>query len=116
MNIESLRDYCLSKPQATESFPFDVATLVFKVGGKMFALTSMEKVPPSVNLKCDPEKSLDLQACYKYVKPGFHMNKKHWITVSYLSMSDNLICELVDQSYDLVVDNLSKSTRSELNL
>lgn len=116
MNIEDLRDYCLSKPHVTEAFPFDEVTLVFKVGGKMFALTGLEKIPPAVNLKCDPEKSLDLQEAYEQIKPGFHMNKKHWITVRYTDLSDAFFYELVDHSYDLVVGSLTKKLRAELNL
>lgn len=116
MNIEELRDYCLSKPHVTEGFPFDERALVFKVAGKMFALTGLEKIPPSVNLKCDPEKSLDLQDAHDQIKPGFHMNKKHWITVTYSSLSDIFICELIDQSYSLVVKSLTKKLRAELNL
>jgi predicted DNA-binding protein (MmcQ/YjbR family) len=116
MNIEELRDYCLSKPHVTESFPFDEVTLVFKVGGKMFALTGLERIPPAVNLKCDPEKSLDLQEAYFQIRPGFHMNKKHWITVEFTDLSTSFIYELVDHSYDLVVKSLTKKLRSELNL
>lgn len=116
MNIEELRDYCLSKPQVTEHLPFDAVTLVFKVGGKMFALTGLEKVPPAVNLKCDPEKSLDLQEAYFQIKPGYHMNKKHWITVAFVELPKAFVCELIDHSYDLVVKSLTKKIRSELNL
>lgn len=116
MNIEELRDYCLSKPHVTESFPFDESTLVFKVAGKMFALTGLDKLPPSVNLKCDPEKSLDLQDIYEEIKPGYHMNKKHWITVSYSSLPVAFMCELINSSYDLVVNSLTKKSRSELGL
>jgi predicted DNA-binding protein (MmcQ/YjbR family) len=106
----------LSKRHVTEHFPFDEVTLVFKVGGKMFALTGLEKFPPGVNLKCDPEKSLDLQESYDQIKPGFHMNKKHWITVSYTDISDSLFHELLDNSYELVVKSLTKKVRAELNL
>ena len=116
MNIEELRDYCLAKPYVTESFPFDEVTLVFKVAGKMFALTGLEKIPPSVNLKCDPEKSLELQEIYDSVKPGYHMNKKHWITVSFLDLKTSFLHELIDHSYDLVVKSLTKKLRTELNL
>lgn len=114
MNIEDFRTYCLSKPGATEDFPFDQKTLVFKVGGKMFSLTSIENFI-SVNLKCDPEKALELRADYSGVKPGFHMNKKHWNTVTLNEdVTDQLINELVDHSYDLVVKSLPKKTRIEL--
>jgi len=116
MNIEILRAYCLSKPQVTEHFPFDAVTLVFKVGGKIFALTNLEKYPPAVNLKSDPEISLDLQESYDEIKPGFHMNKKHWITVTYSSLSDSFFYELLDNSYHLVVQSLTKKKRAELDL
>lgn len=116
MNIEVLRDYCLSKPHVTEGFPFDESTLVFKVAGKMFALTGLERIPPAVNLKCNPEKSLDLQESYDQIRPGFHMNKKHWITVEYTDLSNSLFYELLDHSYDLVVKSLTKKLRAELNL
>ena len=116
MNIEELRDYCLSKPHVTEGFPFDESTLVFKVAGKMFALTGLDKVPPSVNLKCDPERSLDLQEEYVQIQPGYHMNKKHWITVEYSELATAFFYELVDHSYELVVKSLTKKLRSELNL
>ncbi|MEI6865143.1 MmcQ/YjbR family DNA-binding protein [Flavicella sp.] len=115
MNIETLRDYCLSKPRVTEGFPFDEVTLVFKVAGKMFALTGLEKTPPRINLKCDPEKSLDLQEAYEQIMPGFHMNKKHWITVEYTNLSD-FFYELVDHSYKLVVGSFTEKLRIELRL
>jgi predicted DNA-binding protein (MmcQ/YjbR family) len=117
MNIEELREYCLSKPKVTEDFPFDEVTLVFKVGGKMFALTGLEKFPPSVNLKCDPDYALELREEYEAVKPGFHMNKKHWNTVSYQdNLSVELIKKMIDHSYELVVKSLTKKLRSELNI
>ncbi|MDG2281368.1 MAG: MmcQ/YjbR family DNA-binding protein [Flavicella sp.] len=116
MNVERLRDYCLSKPHVTEGFPFDEVTLVFKVAGKMFALTGLERLPAAVNLKCNPEKSLDLQESYEQIKPGYHMNKKHWITVEYSDLQDSFFYELVDHSYALVVKSLTKKLRNELNL
>ena len=116
MNIERLRDYCLSKPHVTEGFPFDEVTLVFKVAGKMFALTGLERFPAAVNLKCDPDTSLDLQESHEQIKPGYHMNKKHWITVAYTDIKETLLFELVDHSYELVVNSLTKKLRKELNL
>ena len=117
MNIEELRDYCLSKPQVTESFPFDESTLVFKVGGKMFALTGLEKFPPAINLKCDPNYALELRESYEVIQPGFHMNKKHWNTILYQeNLSPELFKELIDHSYDLVVKSLTKKIRLELGL
>ncbi len=117
MNIEELREYCLSKPQVTEGFPFDETTLVFKVGGKLFALTGLNRTPAAVNLKCDPEYALELRDSYENILPGYHMNKKHWNTVEYeYNLSDKLLKELIDHSYDLVVKSLTKKVRTELNL
>jgi predicted DNA-binding protein (MmcQ/YjbR family) len=106
MNIEDFYNYCISKPDVTENFPFDKDTLVFKVKGKMFALTSLQKWEEgdhSVNLKCDPDYALELRSEYEAVQPGYHMHKKHWNTVSFnQDVSDKLILELVDHSYELV--------------
>jgi predicted DNA-binding protein (MmcQ/YjbR family) len=103
MNIEEFREYCLKKKDVTESFPFDESTLVFKVKGKMFALTDTEDVF-SINLKCDPEKAIDLREHYPCVLPGYHMNKKHWNTVIIDSTVDGkLLKEWIDHSYDLVL-------------
>mgnify|MGYP000518902356 CR=1 FL=1 len=114
MNIEDFRTYCLTKPGTTEDFPFDNKTLVFKVMGKMFALTSIESFS-SVNLKCDPEKALDLRADYSGILPGYHMNKKHWNTVSVNEdVTDQMVRELTDHSYQLVVKSLPKKLRLEL--
>jgi len=102
MNIEQLREYCLTLPDVSEHFPFDETTLVFKVNGKMFALTDLEG-PLSVNLKCNPEKALELREQYPSVKPGYHMNKVHWNTVEIDgSISDKLIIEWIDHSYKLI--------------
>lgn len=118
MNLETYYEYCLSKKGVTEHFPFDQDTLVFKVGGKMFALSSLiqwEKGEPSVNLKCDPERALELRAEYEAIQPGFHMSKTHWNTVSINNtLSTDLIKELIDHSYSLVFNSLSKRKRSEL--
>ena len=114
MNIEVIREYCLNKRGVSESFPFDEDTLVFKVGGKMFALLSLEK-GTSINLKCEPEKAVELRERYDEIKPGFHMNKKHWNTVLYNgSLPDNMIKELIDHSYSLVVKGLPKKVRDEI--
>ncbi len=111
MNIESFRTYCLAKPEVTEGFPVDNQTLVFKVLGKMFALTDVDKFV-SVNLKCDPEKAVLLRERYSGVLPGYHMNKRHWNTVLMDgSVDDPLVITLVDHSYDLVVAKLPKKDR-----
>lgn len=102
MNIEELRDFCLSLPDAAEAMPFDETTLVFKVNGKIFALTDLEG-PLSVNLKCDPELAIGLREHYPSVTPGYHMNKKHWNTVLIDgSVPDVLIREWIMNSYRLV--------------
>jgi len=103
MNIEELREYCLSLPDVTEHFPFDETTLVFKVNGKIFALTDLEG-PLSVNLKCDPELALELRERYPSVKPGYHMNKVHWNTVEIDgTVSDAILIEWIGRSYNLVL-------------
>jgi predicted DNA-binding protein (MmcQ/YjbR family) len=118
MNLETYYEYCLSKKGVTEHFPFDEDTLVFKVGGKLFALSSLlqwEKGQPSVNLKCDPERAQELRAQYDAIKPGFHMNKKHWNTIKInADVSDALIKELINHSYELVFKNLSKKIQLDL--
>lgn len=115
MNIEEFRDYCLSKNQVTESFPFDEETLVFKVAGKMFALTGLEHHPSTVNLKCNPEKALELREEHDEIIPGYHMNKMHWNTVTIDGgLSNKLIKELTDDSYNLVIKGMSKKQQKEL--
>jgi len=106
MNIEEFREYCLSKPGVTESFPFDEDTLVFKVIGKMFSLTGL-KGEFRISLKCDPEKALELRERHSCVIPGYHMNKNHWNTIIIDgSVSTGLIHEWINHSYDLVVSKL----------
>lgn len=114
MHIEGLRDYCISLPAVTEEFPFDNDTLVFKVAGKMFALTSLSN-PVSVNLKCDPEKALEYRAMYNAVSPGYHMSKTHWNTVHFNEdVDDVLLLQMIKDSYNLVVQGLSKKIRETL--
>ena len=115
MHIEAFYNYCLSLPGSSEDFPFGEETLVFKVKGKMFALTNIETFE-SINLKCDPVRALELRASYEEIKPGFHMNKKHWNTVSTTGMlEDNFLRELIKNSYDLVVEKLPKKDRESLS-
>jgi predicted DNA-binding protein (MmcQ/YjbR family) len=115
VNIESFRKFCLSRKGATEEFPFDDVTLVFKVCGKIFAITSIESFE-SINLKCDPEIGAGLRERYASVQPGYHMNKKHWISVSMdNSISDILLKSWTDASYALVVSGLTKSDKLALN-
>ena len=114
MNIEEFRDYCISKPFVTEGVPFGPDVLVLKVHGKMFALAGMTDFD-GMNLKCDPERALELRAMYNGIEPGYHMSKKHWNTVANNSdVSDDLFYELIDHSYDLVVKSLTKKLQSEL--
>ena len=114
MNIEEYRTYCLSKQAVTESFPFDSNTLVFKVANKMFALTDVDLFT-SVNLKCDPEWAVQLREEYDgSILPGYHMNKTHWNTVVMDgSVGDKLVKELIDHSYELVVNSLPKKVKEE---
>ena len=119
MHIEQLRDFCINKKGVTEHFPFDESTLVFKVMDKMFLLTGLnnwEKGESKVNLKCNPEKAIELREEYEGIIAGFHMNKKHWNTVSINSsdVSDDLVRELINHSYDLVVKGLTKKLQKEL--
>lgn len=108
MNIEELREYCISLKGVTEDFPFDEETLVFKVAGKMFCLTSLDG-PLSVNLKNEPEKNIELREQYSSIKPGYHMSKIHWNTLEIDgSLPDDLVKTLIDESYDLVVMKLNR--------
>ncbi len=116
MNIEELREYCLSKKGVTEEFPFDQVTLVFKVMGKMFALTGLDSIDTTVNLKCNPDYAVELREEFPNdIIPGWHMNKTHWNTVNYSGgLKDNFVKELVNHSYDLVVSGLTKKLKEEL--
>ncbi len=115
MTLDELQQYCNSKNGVTESFPFDDETLVFKVAEKMFCLVNL--TPPwSINLKCNPEKALELREKYEEVTPGYHMNKKHWNTVDlHGTLKNSLIKEFIDDSYNLVVAGFSKKLRETLN-
>jgi predicted DNA-binding protein (MmcQ/YjbR family) len=115
MDLESFREYCLSKPGATEDTPFGEDVLVFKVGGKMFALAPLDEVPATANLKCDPDLALELRDRYEQVRPGYHMNKKHWNTVEIDSgMPDAELRKMIDHSYELVVEGLPDVKRKLL--
>jgi predicted DNA-binding protein (MmcQ/YjbR family) len=114
MNIEAYREYCLRKPHTTEDFPFDENVLVFRIGGKIYSLCDVNSFE-SANLKCDPERAVELRERYEGIVPGYHMNKVHWNTVSMNgSVPDSIIRELVDQSYDLIKASLSKKVREQL--
>src|SRR5881628_573159 len=107
MNLESFREYCLIKFGATEDTPFGDDVLVFKVGGKMFGLASLDEVPTTVNLKCDPDLALELRDRYEEVQPGYHMSKRHWNTVVIeASIPDRELREWIDDSYELVAKSV----------
>ena len=109
MNAEDFRAHCLGKAAATEGTPFGPDNIVFKVRGKMFALLVLDEVPTAVNLKCDPDRALELRDRYEQVGPGYHMNKKHWNTVVLDGViPDKEVREMIDHSYDLVARTLPK--------
>ena len=115
MKADAFREYCLGKAGATEETPFGPDNLVFKVAGKMFALLALEEIPPAANLKCDPDRALDLRDRYEQVRPGYHMNKKHWNTVEIDSgLPDREVTKMIDHSYELVVQSLPKKAREKL--
>ncbi|MFI5156293.1 MAG: MmcQ/YjbR family DNA-binding protein [Chitinophagales bacterium] len=112
MDIESMREYCLLKKAVKEEFPFGESTLVFKVKEKIFLLVGLDRSPLQFNVKCDPEKAVELREEYDAILPGYHMNKKHWNTVIVDGrLGEKLLRQLIDHSYDLVVQSLSGKTR-----
>ncbi len=114
MDVEALRDYCLSKKAAEECFPFDNQTLVFKVMGKMFALVGLED-GTKVNLKCDPEYAIELREKYMEIQPGWHMAKTNWNTVQLNGLlGEKMIRELIDHSYECVVKGMTKKMQKQL--
>jgi predicted DNA-binding protein (MmcQ/YjbR family) len=115
MDLAAFREYCLRKRGATEGTPFGETVLVFKVAGKIFALAALDEVPARVNLKCDPDLALELRDRYEQVRPGYHMNKKHWNTVEIDSgISAAELRKMIDHSYELVVQSLPKVVREKL--
>ena len=117
MHIENFRNYCLSLTATSESLPFDENTLVFKVGSKMFALTSLSNPVFSVNLKCDPDYALELRENYTCITPGYHMSKKHWNSIAPNDCLDKeLFYQLVMDSYHLVIAKMTKKERLALGL
>lgn len=114
MNLEFVREYCLKKNGVTEDMPFDDEVLVFRIGGKIFALCDITHFE-SINLKCDPERAVELREKFNAITPGYHMNKKHWNTVaSKGDVPDSLFLELINHSYELVYNSLPKKMRDEL--
>nr|WP_298991852.1 MmcQ/YjbR family DNA-binding protein [uncultured Polaribacter sp.] len=119
MQIDELRNFCIAKKAVTEHFPFDDVTLVFKVFNKMFALVgldSWEAGEQKINLKCLPEKAVELREEYEGINPGWHMNKKHWntVTINNSDVSDDLVRELINHSYDQVIKSFPKKVQREL--
>ncbi|MCE5331412.1 MAG: MmcQ/YjbR family DNA-binding protein [Bacteroidales bacterium] len=116
MNIEELREYCLSLKGTTECFPFDDVSLVLKVQGKMFALIPLDNPETQITLKCDPEKAITLREKYDSITAAYHFNKKHWNSVKIdPSVSQRLLIELIQHSYNLVVAGLPRKLKEELN-
>jgi predicted DNA-binding protein (MmcQ/YjbR family) len=114
VNIEEIRDYCLAKPGVTEDMPFGEDTLVFRVGEKLFLLTSLSQ-GDRFNVKCDPERAIELREQHTEVQPGYHMNKKHWNTVhTNGNLTRREICDMIDHSYDLVLKSLPKNIREQI--
>lgn len=112
MDVVQFREYCLNKPSATEDTPFGPDVLVFKIDGKMFALAPLDEIPATANLKCDPDLALELRDRYEQVRPGYHMNKRHWNTVEIDSgIPDAELRKMIDHSYELVVKHLRRAKR-----
>ena len=115
MDVEAFREFCLKKTGVTEESPFGPEHLVYKVGGKMFALLAFEEIPPTANLKCDPDLALELRDRYEEVQPGYHMNKKHWNTVQIDgAIPQQELTRMIDHSYELVVKALPRAERERL--
>src|SRR5690242_3740932 len=115
MDARELRACCLRHPGATEEFPFSPGTSVFKVAGKMFALSPLERTPLRVSVKCEPELAVGLRASYPAIRPGYHLNKRHWNTLTLDgSLPDQLVRDLIEDSYDLIVSALPRRVRTQL--
>ena len=115
MNPAELRDWCLQQGGAIEDFPFTAEHSVFKVAGKMFALSALAREPLEVSVKCEPELAVELRNSYPAIRPGYHLNKRHWNTVTLDgSLADQLVRDLIEDSYDLVVSGLPKRVQAEL--
>jgi predicted DNA-binding protein (MmcQ/YjbR family) len=115
MDAAELRAWCLAQPGAGEDFPFGPETSVFKVGGKMFALSALGRLPLEVSAKCEPELADRLRAGYAAIRPGYHLNKRHWNTITIDgSLPDQLVRELIEDSYDLVASALPRSERERI--
>ena len=115
MDADELRRWCLAQGGAIEDFPFGPETSVFKVAGKMFALSALERTPLQVSVKCEPELAVQLRNTYPAIRPGYHLNKRHWNTITLDgSLPDQLVRDLIEDSYDLVVSALPRRVREQL--
>ena len=115
MDAAGLRAWCLRQPGATEEFPFGPEHSVFKVAGKMFALSALQRTPLEVSVKCEPDLAVALRTTYRAIRPGYHLNKRHWNTITLDgSVPDRLVCDMVEDSYDLVVSAMSRRVREDL--
>ncbi|MCT2409623.1 MmcQ/YjbR family DNA-binding protein [Chryseobacterium antibioticum] len=114
MDANDILDYCLAKKGVTETFPFDNETLVMKVGTKMFLLMGLERQPLGINVKTDPEWSAELREQHPQITGAFHMNKTHWNSVQLDGLKKDLICKMIDQSYELVFNSLTKKAKEEI--
>jgi predicted DNA-binding protein (MmcQ/YjbR family) len=115
MDATGLRRWCLRQPGAIEDFPFGPEHSVFKVSGKMFALSALDRAPLEVSVKCEPELALSLRDSYPAIRPGYHLNKRHWNTITIDgSLPDQLVRDMIEDSYDLVVSALPKRVRNQL--
>jgi predicted DNA-binding protein (MmcQ/YjbR family) len=117
MHADELRDWCLRMPGASEDFPFGPEHSVFRVAAKMFALSALEREPLQVSVKCEPELAAQLRITYPAIRPGYHLNKRHWNTITIDgSLDDGLVRDLIEDSYDLIVSALPKRVREQLGL
>lgn len=115
MDVADIRSYCLAKPGTSDDMPFDDTVIVARVLGKIFAFLPLDTIPTVIALKCDPERAVELRERYEAIRPGFHLNKKHWNSITCDgSVPASMIRELIDHSYDLVAKGLSKRQRDEL--
>ena len=117
MDAAELREWCLRQPGAIEDFPFTHEHSVFKVAGKMFALSALKRTPLEVSVKCEPDLAVALRDTYAAIRPGYHLNKRHWNTITLDGrLSDQLVRDLVEDSYDLVVSALPRRARDALGI
>ena len=114
MDATTLKTSCLSRPGTVEDFPFGPEVSVFKVAGKVFAISALHRTPLEVSVKCEPDLAVALRDSYPAIRPGYHLNKRHWNTIAVAGLPDRLVRDLVEDSYDLVVSALPRRVRDEL--